>query len=276
MEEIATKQIAEIKKRFPCCEELRFRGEDIPTLVEEFSARGISAIGITGNDLFQEYLSKNPSNLAVLKTIPWFDESFVFKKPCLCLLAPKEKELPKTGKVCVAINKKFERLSENFLEKLGRNGLQVETKTFNGNTELAVKQGLADFCVEIVCTGASLEEFNLKVIDRFFESDLVLIGSEPQKKNWQRLSALVKERLDSNSKDSYTASVVKNGLVLEKLNEECFELIQAAIEGRKSKIVWETADLVYFLTILLAEKGIQLQEVWNELGRRELEKQQQK
>jgi len=254
---------------------LEFRGEDVPFIVEQFCKRGFKAFGITGNDLMQEYLSKNQSRLQVIKTIPWQDESFLFKKPTLCLLAKKEKNFVGVdSSIVVAVNAKYERLSKNFLEKLERNGTKIQTITVNGSTELAVEQGLAGACVEIVCTGASLEEFGLKIIERFFESDLVIVGYREQEENaLERLSNTVNERILENSEGSYTASIVRNGQVLKKLNEECFELTQAALQERKSKIVWETADLLYFLAVLLAEKGVQFQEVWNELRRRELEKQ---
>lgn len=271
MNEKAFNQANEYLKEFNC-EKLFFRGEDIPALVEEFNKQGVKTIGLTGNDLFQEYLSKNQSNLSVLKTIEWKDENFLFKKPNLCLLG--KKELTENKKTLeIIINRKYEELSKIFLEKLSRNCFEFNTKTFNGNTELAVSQGLADYCVEIVCSGKTLKETGLMVLDRFFESDLVIIGvNEKQTGFLEELYKTILQRIESNNCDSFTAKIAQKKLVLKKFNEECFELVQASIENNKTKIVWETADVLYFLTVLLAEKKIKFQEIWNELNRRKLEK----
>ena len=252
-------------------EQVFFRGEDIPEIVEQLNSNGVFAIGLTGNDLFQEYLCRKSSRLKALETIEWTDEGFLFKKPSLCLLGKQEictKEKP----LVVAVNRKFELLSRNFLEKLARNGIEFEAKVLNGNVEAAVSEGLADYCVEIVCSGSSAKKAGLRVLDVFFQSDWVVVGpAQERQETLERLFGKVSERIAENAQGSYTAQIVREGKVLRKLNEECFELCQAALEGRESKIVWESADLLYFLTVLLAERKISLQQVWNELERRELE-----
>ena len=253
-------------------EELFFRGEDIPAMAEEFNTKEIPAMGLTGNDLFQEYLYGNDSTLGVLEKIEWKGQGFIFGKPNLCLIGKEELQKGKIARI--AVNRKYSRLSMNFLEKLSRNGIKFRVMKMSGSTELAVAQGIADYCVEIVCTGKTVEELGLKVMDRYLESDWVLIGRKTSASTVDALYSKARERISSESKESYTAGIVKEGKVLKKLSEECFELIEATLEGKREKIVWETADLVYFLTVLLAQKGIRLQEVRNELERRELERAQ--
>lgn len=253
--------------------ELYFRGEDVPKIVEEFIKKGINAIGITGNDLFQEFLCNSSfSCLKVLKRIPWIDESFKFKKPALCLLGYQSPE--KLGREAViAVNRKYESLSLNFLETLRQEGLDFKIQVLNGSTEIAVWDGLADYCVDIVCTGSTLEKFELKVLKRFFESDWVVLGIDSGSENQlEKLQQSILERIFSRNPESYTFKIFSEKLSLKKFNEECFEVLEAAGKKEKTQIIWETADLLYFLSIILSENQVKWQEVWNELRRRELEK----
>ena len=96
------------------------RGEDVPLLVKRMLEEDKNTIGITGEDLFREFLLnfKN-SGLKILKKFSWADTSSIFGKPCLCLLGPKSKgleNLPKNLRVC--INKKYARISKKYLSTL--------------------------------------------------------------------------------------------------------------------------------------------------------------
>ncbi len=252
---------------------LEFRGEDIPFLVERFSFEGEPVFGITGRDLFQEYRMENQSRLSVIQCFEWQDQLFMFEKPCLCLLSKPGKKWRE--KNIVAVNRKYRRISENFLEKFRRDGIRIETIEVNGNTELAVSDGLADKCIEIVCSGKSFKKQGLEVEEKVFESDLVLIG-ETKKSNLFDLNALyseLKKREKSTVAESYTKKLFEDReLLARKLNEECFELVNAFFGSRRAKVVWEASDLLYFLTAMLVKKGVSFEEIWNELGRRNNEK----
>lgn len=54
-------------------------------------------------------------------------------------------------------------------------------------------------------------------------------------------------------------------MVLRKINEESYELITTKTD---KEIIWETADLLYFMMVLLAKKGISLKEIEREIERR--------
>lgn len=82
------------------------------------------------------------------------------------------------------------------------------------------------------------------------------------------LFQIVSERIKNPRPQSYTASLTDR-TVREKLMEEAAELIEA--EGKK-EIVWEAADLLYFLTVLLAREQVDLQDVLRELHRRRRKK----
>jgi len=78
------------------------------------------------------------------------------------------------------------------------------------------------------------------------------------------LSDVIRERLDRSVPGSYTASLTE-ARVKEKVLEEAGELAEARIRG---DIVWEAADVLYFVCVLLAKNGIPLEDVTGELRRR--------
>ena len=57
--------------------------------------------------------------------------------------------------------------------------------------------------------------------------------------------------------------------IARKVGEEAVETITAALTQEHNQIVAESADLLYHLLVLWAEKGISPEEVWEELTRRE-------
>jgi len=82
------------------------------------------------------------------------------------------------------------------------------------------------------------------------------------------LYQVVSERIKNPRPESYTASL-NDRTVREKLQEEAAELIEA--QGRQ-EIIWEAADLLYFITVLLAKEQIELKDVFRELQRRRQKK----
>ncbi|MFA4872986.1 MAG: bifunctional phosphoribosyl-AMP cyclohydrolase/phosphoribosyl-ATP diphosphatase HisIE [Patescibacteria group bacterium] len=69
---------------------------------------------------------------------------------------------------------------------------------------------------------------------------------------------------------SYTTSLFNQGLgkILKKVKEESGEVIQAAKKESKTRLIEESADLVYHLWVLLAEKNISICDLLTELKRR--------
>lgn len=72
--------------------------------------------------------------------------------------------------------------------------------------------------------------------------------------------------------DSYTSKLLYHekgvNAILEKIGEECTELILAAKDGRKEDIVYEFSDLLYHMLVLLVKFDIGLEDIWRELERR--------
>ncbi|MEK7803090.1 MAG: bifunctional phosphoribosyl-AMP cyclohydrolase/phosphoribosyl-ATP diphosphatase HisIE [Deltaproteobacteria bacterium] len=80
----------------------------------------------------------------------------------------------------------------------------------------------------------------------------------------------IEERKKASSEKSYVASLYAKGLdkILEKIEEESSELIEAARSSKREEIIHETADLLFHTLVLLGHKDISLQDILNELRRR--------
>jgi len=87
----------------------------------------------------------------------------------------------------------------------------------------------------------------------------------------ERLFATIKSRQGADSSSSYTAKLFDAGdeRICEKIKEEALEVIQAALKETDDRVVSESADLLYHLLVLWASKGIESDQVWDELVRRE-------
>lgn len=81
---------------------------------------------------------------------------------------------------------------------------------------------------------------------------------------------IVQERIEKPKDDSYVSGLVKQGddAVIRKVGEEAVELILAAKNQAKEEIVNEATDLIFHIFILLARKGIKLEEIYATLESR--------
>lgn len=88
----------------------------------------------------------------------------------------------------------------------------------------------------------------------------------------ERLYEVVMERKANPQEGSYTCYLFDKGLdkILKKVGEECAETIIAAKNEVPSDTVGEISDLIYHLMVMMAEKGIPLEDVLAELDRRAL------
>ena len=86
-----------------------------------------------------------------------------------------------------------------------------------------------------------------------------------------RLERTIAERRSASPDASYVASLAARGLpvIARKLGEEAVETVVAALTGDREALVGEAADVLFHLLVLLAEKGVALDEVMAELDRRE-------
>lgn len=85
-----------------------------------------------------------------------------------------------------------------------------------------------------------------------------------------RLYSVVLDRKVNPQEGSYTCYLFDKGLdkILKKVGEECAETIIAAKNEVPEDTVGEISDLIYHLMVMMAEKGIPLEDVLAELERR--------
>ncbi len=95
-------------------------------------------------------------------------------------------------------------------------------------------------------------------------------GSEPDEKSTlERLYGTISERFANPRPGSYTATLDAKR-VREKVMEEAEELCDDA-ESR-DEVIWEAADLLYFVSVLMYKEGVNWKDVYDELDRRHKEK----
>ena len=86
-----------------------------------------------------------------------------------------------------------------------------------------------------------------------------------------RLESIIRDRLAAGAAEaSYVASLAAKGRgkIAQKLGEEAVETVIAAVSEDDSALIGEAADLVFHLTILLAERGLSWGDIAAELDRR--------
>jgi len=86
----------------------------------------------------------------------------------------------------------------------------------------------------------------------------------------QQLSEVLEQRKHAAPDSSYVAGLYAKGLdaILKKIGEEATETVIAAKNGDARQIIYETADLWFHTLVMLAQQGLEVQAVLDELQRR--------
>ena len=84
------------------------------------------------------------------------------------------------------------------------------------------------------------------------------------------LEAIVASRAEADPSQSWTAKLVAGGQAkaAKKLGEEAIEAVMAAVKDDRENLVYESADLLYHLMVVLKIADIPLQHVMQERERR--------
>ena len=86
--------------------------------------------------------------------------------------------------------------------------------------------------------------------------------------NLVQLVKIIRERKNSSSSESYTNKLLHDkDLSVEKVKEEIGELIEAVEEN--SNQIHEAADVIYHLMVYLEANNIKIEDVMNELKKRQ-------
>jgi phosphoribosyl-ATP pyrophosphohydrolase/phosphoribosyl-AMP cyclohydrolase len=105
-------------------------------------------------------------------------------------------------------------------------------------------------------------------------SDRLLGGDPPAQAAFARavahLRTTIAARRGAARESSYTAKLLQGGVdaIAKKIGEEATEVVIAAKNGSRDELRWEVADLFYHTLVLLEERGVDLDEVGEELLRR--------
>lgn len=81
------------------------------------------------------------------------------------------------------------------------------------------------------------------------------------------LERVLIERKKDLPKGSYSSKLFKKGIdkIAQKLGEEAVETIIASKNKKDSEVIYESADLIYHLMVLLVERNISVDAVFQEL-----------
>lgn len=86
----------------------------------------------------------------------------------------------------------------------------------------------------------------------------------------QRLTAVTLDRKKNPKEGSYTNYLFDKGedKILKKVGEEAAEVVIAGKNRVKEEISYETADLLYHLTVMLVDQGMTWEDIYKELEKR--------
>ncbi len=99
-----------------------------------------------------------------------------------------------------------------------------------------------------------------------------IVESEDEQFSYENLYKMLVGRKVEKKEGSYTTYLFEKGIdkILKKVGEECTEVIIAAKGGDKEETVFEIADLIYHITVMMIEQGITIDEVTSELAKRHI------
>ena len=118
-----------------------------PSDIRSYIMLGAADIGFVGYD---EILENSSQNIVLLK------KTKIGK--CRISIASNKKKINFSEKKIFKVATKFKNISENYFKDLN---IQTETIKLNGSIELAVKYGIADFILDLVQSGKTLEDNQL-------------------------------------------------------------------------------------------------------------------
>ena len=101
-------------------------------------------------------------------------------------------------------------------------------------------------------------------------NDKVFESGQPAPFSVDGLYALLQGRKADMPEGSYTTYLFQKGIdkILKKVGEECTEVIIAGKANDKAETVYEIADLMYHVMVLMVEMGISAEDVTAELASR--------
>ncbi|MDR2901942.1 MAG: ATP phosphoribosyltransferase [Lactobacillales bacterium] len=259
------------------------RDEDIPTLIE----RGKADFGIVGENVLAE-IGRGTDKIDTIKKMGT-------GKCRLSIAIPEAMEWNGIDDLnSQRIATSYDYLGAEFIKE---NKLTAELCILKGSVEIAPAIGVGDVILDLVSSGETLRKNGMKEVYTVMESEVVLacqsgisaadrqnlielferaqaLPPTPKKdrKSLEFLNILgeiIKGRSKEDPAKSYTASLFKKGVerIAQKVGEEGVEVALSAV-ANQGKLLEESADLIYHLSVLLVYKGKTLADVANVLKAR--------
>ncbi len=84
------------------------------------------------------------------------------------------------------------------------------------------------------------------------------------------LQDFIEKRHEEMPEGSYTTRLFNDGIkkIAQKVGEEALESVIEAVDGDNDKMVYEVADMMYHLLVMLTAKGLRIEDIANELAKR--------
>ena len=84
------------------------------------------------------------------------------------------------------------------------------------------------------------------------------------------LQDFIEKRHEEMPEGSYTTSLFKKGInrMAQKVGEEALETVIEATNGSDEQLIYEASDMFYHLIVLLASKGLRIEDIAKELQKR--------
>lgn len=83
----------------------------------------------------------------------------------------------------------------------------------------------------------------------------------------RKLSALIRRRHEEMPENSYTTKLFIKGVkkIAQKVGEEAVESAIEAVDGNRSRFIYEASDLLYHYLVLLEQMGVTIDDIESEL-----------
>ncbi len=84
------------------------------------------------------------------------------------------------------------------------------------------------------------------------------------------LYAVIESRKGADPGTSYTAKLFNKGTakIAQKVGEEAVETVIEGVRGDRERLISESADLLYHLTVLWADQDVNPSDIWSKLAER--------
>lgn len=112
--------------------------------------------------------------------------------------------------------------------------------------------------------------FYRKIVSEGEKLIMANINSVDNKDILKEVYEIIVDRKNNPKEGSYTNYLFDKGIdkMLKKVGEESAEVIIGAKNEGKDEVVYEISDLIYHLMVLMVEKDVSWEEIYNELAKR--------